>query len=90
MFAHKLKFILLPQLIAALNNYACSLPPLVNVDWLLSMNAFCRPCKSMTGEMVQKEGSKLAVGPDMAPTVSACLSRPCSGILALCGCMYTS
>ena len=31
--------------------------------------------------------SKLA---DMAPTVSACLSRPCSGILALCGCMYTS
>ena len=29
-------------------------------------------------------------GPDMAPTVSACLCRPCSGILALCRCMYTS
>ena len=27
-------------------------------------------------------------GPDMAPTVSAQLSRPCSGILALCGCIY--
>ena len=33
MFAHKLKFILLPQLIATLNNYACSLPPLANPDW---------------------------------------------------------
>ena len=31
MFAYKLKFILLPQLIAILNNYACSLPPLTNV-----------------------------------------------------------
>ena len=33
MFTLKLKFILLPQLIATLNNYACSLPPLANVDW---------------------------------------------------------
>ena len=33
MFALKLKFILLPQLIATLNNYACALPPLANVDW---------------------------------------------------------
>ena len=33
MFAHKLKFILLPQLIATLNNYACSLPPLAKFDW---------------------------------------------------------
>ena len=33
MFALKLKFILLPQLIATLNNYACSLHPLANVDW---------------------------------------------------------
>ena len=57
---------------------------------LLSLNAFCQPCKSTTGEMMPKEGSKLAVGPDMAPTVSARLSRPCSGILALCGWMYTS
>ena len=92
MFAHKLKFILLPQLIATLNNYACSLPPLANVDWSAFPECFCRPCKSTTGEMVPKEGSKLAVmwGPAMAPTVSARLSRPCSGILALCGCMYTS
>ena len=33
MFALKVKFILLPQLIATLNNYACLLPPLANVDW---------------------------------------------------------
>ena len=33
MFAHKLKFILLPQLILTLNNYACLLSPLANVDW---------------------------------------------------------
>ena len=32
MFTYKLKFILLPQLIATLNNYACSLPPLANVN----------------------------------------------------------
>ena len=30
MFADKLKFILLPQII---DNYACSLPPLANVEW---------------------------------------------------------
>ena len=33
MFTLKMKFILLPQLIATLNNYACALPPLANVDW---------------------------------------------------------
>ena len=32
MFAHKLKFFLLPQLIATLNNYRCSLPPMATVD----------------------------------------------------------
>ena len=40
MFAHKLKFILLPQLIATLNNYACSLPPLANVDWSVFPECF--------------------------------------------------
>ena len=29
---------------------------------LLSLNAFCRPWKSTTGEMAPKEGSNLAVG----------------------------
>ena len=33
MFAHKLKFILLFQLIATQNNYACPLSPLANGDW---------------------------------------------------------
>ena len=52
MFAHKLKFILLPHLIARLNKYACSLPPLGNVDWSAFPECFCRSCKFMTGEMV--------------------------------------
>ena len=40
MFAHKLKFILLPQLIATLNNYACSLPPMAKVDWFAFPECF--------------------------------------------------
>ena len=42
---------------------------------LLSWNAFCQPCKSTTGEMVPKEGSNLAVGPDMTPCVCTRLSE---------------
>ena len=38
MLAHKLKFILLLQLIATLNNYAYSLPPLANVRYLVMPN----------------------------------------------------
>ena len=33
MFIYKLKFILLPQFMPTINNYACSLPPLANVNW---------------------------------------------------------
>ena len=33
MLTYKLKFLLFPQLIATLNNYAYLLPPLANVDW---------------------------------------------------------
>ena len=44
------------------NNYACSPPPLANVDWSASLNGFCRPYKSTTGEMVPKEGSRLTEG----------------------------
>ena len=73
----KLKFIIYPQFMATLNNYACSLPPLADVHW----SAF-RPCESMTGEMVPKESSKLAA---VTWYGSHCLSRPCSGILVLCG-----
>ena len=42
-----------------LSNYACSLSPLVNVNW----GAFpeVRPCKIMTVEMMPIEGSKLVV-----------------------------
>ena len=58
--------------------------------WSAFPECFFQPCKSMAGEMALKEGSNLAKGPDIAPTVSAHLSRPCSELLALCGCMYTS
>ena len=60
MFAHKLKFILLPQLIATLNNYACTLPPLANINW--SAFSECFLPKSTTGKMTPKEDSNLAVG----------------------------
>ena len=51
-----------PDYIATLNNYTCSLPPLAKVDWSAFPECFFRPCISMTGEMVPKEGSNLAVG----------------------------
>ena len=40
MFAHKLKFILLPELIATLNEYAWLLPPLANVNWFVFPECF--------------------------------------------------
>ena len=40
MFTYKLKFNLLPQLIATLNNYACLLPPLANFNWYASPECF--------------------------------------------------
>ena len=62
MFAYKLKFILLPQLIATLNDYACSLLHWLMSTGLLLQSAFLQPCKPTTGEMVSMEGSNLAVG----------------------------
>ena len=75
MFVYKLKFILLPQLIATLNNYACLLPPLVMSTGLLYHSAFHWPCKSMTGEMAPKGSSNLAVGDLiwLPPSVYICL-----------------
>ena len=57
-FIYNLKFILLPQVIATLNNYACLLPPLANGLLFQSV----KPRKSTTGEVVPMEGSDLAVG----------------------------
>ena len=53
-----------------------------NVDWLAFPKCFCQPCKLMCGKMVPKEDSNW---PDIAPTVTAHLFRPCSGILTLVG-----
>ena len=44
---------------------------------LLFQSAFFQPCKSTNGEMAPMDGSNLAVGSDMAPTVASvgpCLS----------------
>ena len=55
------------------------------LHWLIStgllfQSAFCHPCKLMTEQMmpIATEGSDLAVGLDIAPTVSTHLSKPCS------------
>ena len=93
MFTHKLKFIVLPQLIATLNNYACHCLYWLMLTGLLYQNAFCRSCKSATGEMAPKEGSKLVVGTwysSHCQCTSACLGLVVDWISALCGCMYTS
>ena len=50
MFAYKLNFILFPQLIvtlSTLNNYACLLPPLVNV------NCFSRVLDHINSQLVK-------------------------------------
>ena len=62
MFIYKLIFILMPQLIATLNNYGCSLFPLANVNWSGFLSTFCWQSKSTTGEVAPMEGSELAVG----------------------------
>ena len=58
---------------------------------LLSLNAFCRPCKSTTGEMAPKEGSRLAVGHvclglvvEYWPFVGACTRHSYSKLYYLC------
>ena len=52
---------------------------------LLSLNAFCQPCKSTTGEMAPKEGSRFAVGTWYGSHCQCTSFRPCSGILAFVG-----
>ena len=67
---------------------------------LLSLNAFCRPCKSTTGEMAPKEGSRLVVGTwygshwsvhvclglvvEYWPFVGACTRHSYSKLYSLC------
>ena len=51
----------------------------------LFLSAFCWPCKLMIGEMAPRRAPIWLWRPDLAPTVSVCLSRPCSGIMAFVG-----
>ena len=84
MFAHKLKFILLPKLIATLNNLHVHFLHWLMLTGLLSLNALCWPCKSMTDELAPKECYKLAVGTWYGSNCQCMsVSKPCSGILAL-------
>ena len=73
-----------------LNNYACSLPPLGSVSWSAFPECFCQPYNFTTGEMVPMKGSKLAMGPDIAPNVSTCQFRSFSGIPVHCGYLWMS
>ena len=84
-FTYKLTFNLLPQFITTLNNYASSLPALANVNW----SAF--PESNLVNPWLMKWRQW---GPPvwqwelyMAYTVCARLSRPCTGILVICGYM---
>ena len=84
---YKLKFILLPQLIATPNNHACPLPTLANVDLFCFSRVlfvdYVNPCLM---KLCQRRSQIWLWGPDMATTVSAHLSRPSGSILALCTC----
>ena len=67
---------------------------------LLSLSAFCRPCKSTTGEMAPKEATRLAVGDliwlplsvhvclglvvEYWPFVGACTRHSYSKLYSLC------
>ena len=77
-----------PSLITIL--YACSLPPLANVNWSGSPDCFSEHVNIRLVKWHPWRAPIWQRGPDIAPTVSTCLSRPYSGILALCGCMWTS
>ena len=77
----KLKFILLPHLIATVNHYAYSLPTLMaNVSWSAFQSAFGQQYKSITHEIIPM---KEQWGPDNADTVSN--MSVYSGMLAHCG-----
>ena len=81
---------LLPQLIATLNNYACSLPPLVNANWSASQECFFRSVNPWLVKWHPRRAPIWQWEPDIYPTVSTRLSRLCSGILTHCGYMWRS
>ena len=74
MFAHKLKFILLPQLIATLNNYACTLPPLANVNCSAFPSAFADHVNSQLVKWCQWRALIWQQGPYTGPIISTHLS----------------
>ena len=90
LFTHNLKFILLPQLIVT--TYACSLPPLANVDWSTFPECFLLTMK--THDWCNDAKEELKFGFEVLIwfplSVHICLRMPCSGLLALCRCIYTS
>ena len=81
MFAHKLKFILLPQLIATLNNYACSLPPLANVYWSAFLECFLLTMKIHYWGNGAKGGIQFGFGDLILHPMSAHI---CLGLVVEC------
>ena len=73
-FTYELKFILLPQLIATLNNYACSPPPLANVNWSASPECFSSHVNPWLVKWHQWRAPIWQWAHDITPTVSTCLS----------------
>ena len=91
MFAHRLNSVYCASLIATLNNYTRSLPPLANVNWSAFPQCFFSDhVNSRLVEWRQWRAPVWQWGSDIAPTLCTHLSRPCSGLLALCGCMWMS
>ena len=65
------------------------------LHWLMSTGLLFQStfADHVNPQLVKRDQKRTPIslcGPDMAPTVNAHLSKPCSGILALSGYMYTS
>ena len=82
MFAYKVNSFYCPSY---LNNYACSLPPLANINWSAYQDCFFNHVNPLLVTWCQWSAPIWQWGPDIACTVSMHLSRPCSGILAFMG-----
>ena len=84
----------LPQLIATLNNYTCSLPPLVNVNWsAVPEYCFSEHINPWLVKWHQWRSPIWQWGTNIISTVCTHLSRHCSRILAFvgaCGCQSHS
>ena len=90
MFTYKLKFILLSQLIATEITMHVHCIHCLKSAGLFFHCAFADHVNAQLVKWHQWRAQIWQWGPKMAPTVSARLSRLCSGTLAFCGYVWTS